>query len=130
MLGLRHSGGGESAPHRGLVARRRRGLQRVAGEPQPLGRERGHAHPLVIDGHHRVERPLRRHRRDRFRGHLRPAQVERQLGVADRHEPPLGRHHDLGPERPGGGEEVGRPVGGRRQQEEHTSHTVSIGPDR
>ena len=130
MLGLRHSGGGERAPHRSLVARRRRGLRRVAGEPQPLGRERGDAHPLVVNGHHRVERPLRRHRRDRFRGRLRPAQVERQLGVADRHEPPVGRHHDLGPERPGGGEEVGRPVGGRRQQEEHTSHTVSIGPDR
>jgi hypothetical protein len=96
MLGLRHSGGGESAPHRSLVARRRRGFRRVAGESQPLGRERGHAHSLVVNGHHRVERPLLRHRRDRFRGRLRPAQVERQLGVAHRHEPPVGRHHDLG----------------------------------
>ena len=130
MLGLRHSGGGERAPHRSLVARRGRGLRRVAGEPQPLGRERGHAHSLVVNGHHRVERPLLRHRRDRFRGRLRPAQVERQLGVAHRHEPPLGRHHDLGAERPGGGEEVGRPVGGRRQQEEHASHAGSIGPGR
>ena len=95
-------------------------------EPQPLGSERGHAHSLVVDGHHRVERTVLRKRRDRLRGRLRPAQVERQLGVAHRDEPPLGRHHDLGAERAGGGEEVGRPVGGRRQQEEHTSHAGSI----
>ena len=130
MLGLRHSGGGERAPHRGLVARRGRGLRRVAGESQPLGRERGHAHSLVVNGHHRVERALLRQRRDRLRGRLRPAQVERQLVVAHRHEPPLGRHHDLGAERPGGGEEVGRPVAGRRQQEEQASHAGIVGPGR
>ena len=114
MLGLWHSCGSERAPHRGLVARRGHGLQPIPGEPEPLGRERGHAHSLVVDGHHRVKRPLLRRRRDRFGGRLRSSEIERQLSVADRHEPPLRRHHDLRTERPGGGEEVARPVRGRR----------------
>ena len=131
MLGLRHSGGGERAPHRRLVARRRHGLRRVAARARAA---RPRARPRALPGRRRPP-PRRaasrsRQRRDRFRGRLRPAQVERQLGVAHRHEPPLGRHHDLGAERPGGGEEVGRPVGGRRQQEEHASHAGSIGPGR
>ena len=88
-------------------------------------------HSLVVDGHDRVERPLLRHRRDRFRGRLRAGAGRASTGASPIDTSrPLGRHHDLDPERPGGGKEVGRPVGGRRQQEEHASHTVSIGAGR
>ena len=128
MLGLRHSGGGEGAPHRGLVARRGRGLRRVAGEPQPLGQAAA-AHPLVVDG------TTASSGLSSASAAIASAAASGRTGRASTwlspiDEPPLGRHHDLGAERPGGGEEVGRPVAGRRQQEEQASRAGIVGPGR
>ncbi len=125
--GLGHLGRLEQGAHPQLVPGGRDGIGRVGTKPEAArGAGRGEG-PLVVDGDDGVERSggIEGHdglgrRLGVFEADLQPRPVLGQNGrlvAADDH---------LEAERPGGLEEVRRPVGGRRDEEQDAVHPLSM----
>ena len=130
VLRLRDPRSGQGPPHGRLVARRGDGLGRIAAQAD--SRTGGRRRPLadVVDGHHGVQRRPAMELLDRVGRRLGPAQRDHQRAVP--HRPGqrlavLGGHHDLGAEHPRRGEEVGRAVRARGEDQEHPGHRSIVG---
>ena len=119
----------ERPAHRRLVARAGDGGRRVVGQPEALGAQRRGHHALIIDAHDRGERSLPRTLGDLLGRHCRVRQAHGQRTLAHRRRhrrPTLGRHRDRDPELPRRRQEVRRPVGGRRQDQEQAVHGAIV----
>jgi hypothetical protein len=94
-------------------------------EPESFAGGGGHFHALVVDGNNGVDRRPFVERDDHVDsgGHLREGQQQRAVSHLARERLDfVGSDDDLGAEAAGGPDEVGRPVGRRRQQEENARH--------
>ena len=127
--GLGHLTGGEGVTHGRLVAGSGHRRGRVVRKPEALPGLGGDDDPLVVDRDDGVDGAAGVERFDGPRRGVGVAEGYDDRPVAHRgceHRRLVRRHHHLDPERPGGGDEIRGPVGGRWQQQESPRHGLMM----
>jgi hypothetical protein len=123
--GLGHPGGGQRQAHGELVAGGGRRRWRVVGQTETFPGHGRHQNALVVDGHDPVDRSPLGGPGDHLGRPGRVVEVDREGPVAHGGRQRLFEFrgdHDLDTEPGGGGQEVGRLVRGRGQQDQHAGH--------